>query len=245
MAKLPVAKSPGTNIVSIQERMRAEVATLAERTAPPSGDTISITQDKHFKLPNGTKHAGPMQLVIVDFISENRFYEGTYNPKSIVPPACFALGVVPTTMAPSKNAPNKQSDKCTSCPMNEFGSAENGKGKACKNTRVLAVLPIDADADTPLAILKVSPTGLKSFDGYVNAVAAKFNLPPMGVITEVSFDPGSEHASLRFSNPTPAGDALLTLAFSRKAEARNRLEVEPDVSQYVASKPKKATNGRR
>lgn len=245
MAKTAPAAKPGTNVVSLKERMKQEVATLSSRTAPPSGDNISITQDKHFKLPNGSKHPGPLSVIIVDFMSKNEFYEGAYDPNNMTSPACFAIGQTPTTMAPSPNAPVPQSKTCTGCPMNEFGSA--GKGKACKNMRVLAVLPPDADADEPLAIIKVSPTALKSFDGYVNSVAQKFGVPPLGVVTELSFDPNQTYATLRFGNPTPCSEDQLTVAFARKDEARKRLEVEPDVSRYVApvAKGKKVANGRR
>lgn len=244
MAKTAVATKPSTNVISLKDRMKQELATLASRTAAPSGDMIGITQDKHFKLPDGSKNPGPLSVIIVDFMSQNKFYEGAYDSKNIAPPACFAIGQTITTMAPSPNAPNPQSKACSGCPMNEFGSS--GNAKACKNTRVLAVLPPDADVDTPLAILSVSPSALKAFDSYINAVASKFELTSLGVVTDISFDPNVDYGSLRFGNPKPCTEEQLTIAYSRKEEARKRLEVEPDVSNYtpLAAKGKKVA-GRR
>lgn len=60
--------------------------------------------------------------------------------------------------------------------------------KACKNSRLLALLPVDADDETPIMVLKVSPTALKAFDSYVASVARSFQLPPLGVVTEIGFD---------------------------------------------------------
>ena len=60
-------KKTGTNIVSIQEAMKTQLAALADKTAPASGNNIRVTQDKHFMLPDGTKTPGPLQLVVVEF----------------------------------------------------------------------------------------------------------------------------------------------------------------------------------
>ena len=235
-----VAKKQSTAVVSIQERLRAEAAGIQERIGAPGGDVISITQDKYFKLPDGTKHGGPMDVVIVDFVSGNYFYENSFDPNNITPPACFSLGTNPTQMVPSENSPVRQSDTCAACPMNQFGS--DGKGKACKNNRLLALLPVDADNDTPVMVLKVSPTAIKAFDSYVASVARSFNLPPLGVVTEVCFDEAVTYASLRFKNPRP--NENIELAFNRRDEARARLMTEPDVSSYEAAPPPKKAPAR-
>lgn len=234
-----VAKKASGNIVSIADALKAQVASLAARVQAPTGASIRVTQDKQFMLPDGTKTPGPLQLVIVDFTSKNMFYEGAYDPKNISPPACFAIGNDVKSLAPSKNSPAPQASACDSCPMNQFGSA--GDGKACKNCRVMAVLPPDADADTPLWVLSTSPTANKGFDGYVGSVARAFELPPVGVITEVSFDPSVTYAKLQFGSPVP--NPNVEAHFARLEEAKAMLGAEPDVSGYVAKAKKPA--GRR
>lgn len=225
---LAVAKKASTSIVSIQEQLKAQAEQMAERTAPASGNTIRVTQDKMFLLPDGTKTSGPLELVIVDFISSNKFYEGAYDPKDVSPPACFAIGNKPNALVPSDNSPLKQASECSKCPMNQFGSA--GNGKACKNARVLAVLPPDADEDDPMWLLNVSPTALKAFDAYVGSIARSFSAPPVAVVTKVSFDENVTYASLRFSDPAP--NENLAVHFARQDEARDLLNAEPDVSQF-------------
>lgn len=243
----PTAKPKGTavavkgssNVVSIQEALRAQAAAMSEKTAPASGNYIRISPGK-FTLPDGTQTA-ELQLVVVDFASTNKFYEGAFDPKNITPPACFAIGTNPLKMAPSDNSPLKQAVDCQSCPNNQFGSA--GDGKACKNSRILAVLPPDADADTPMWLLATSPTANKGFDGYVSGVARVFQMPPVGVITTVSLDPSVTYAKLMFSDPQP--NPNLDVHFARQAEAKEMLAIEPDVSGYEAKKPAKKAAGRR
>jgi hypothetical protein len=230
---LAVTGKASSNIVSIKDALARELASLAGKTAPPGGDMIRM-KGKEFILPDGTKTPGPLDLVIVDFVSSNKFYEGAYDPNNITPPACFAIGDSPTTLVPSVNSPLKQSDSCATCPMNQFGSS--GKGKACSNARLLAVLPPDADADTPIWLLSVSPTALKGFDGYVNSVARQFQLPPVGVITSVGLNPNEAYPQLTFSDPQP--NTQVAEHFARKEEARTRLMTEPDVSAFEVPQPK-------
>jgi hypothetical protein len=146
-------------------------------------------------------------------------------------------------MAPSKNAPLAQATDCQSCPNNQFGS--DGNGKACKNSRVLAVLPPDADEDTPMWLLNVSPTALKGFDGYVANVVRVFQTPPIGVVTTVTFDDSVSFAKLVFSDPQP--NENIGAHFGRQEEAKALLAVEPDVSQFVsqAKAPARKAAGRR
>lgn len=224
-----VKKASSTAIVNIQEALKAQAAAMANRTSPATGNSIRVTQDKMFALPDGTKDAGPIDLVIVDFVSRNEFYEGAYDPNNIAPPVCFAIGDEPRSLAPSPNSPAPQSDTCANCNMNVFGSA--GNGKACKNTRVLAVLPPESDADTPLWQLKLSPTALKSFDGYVNNLA-RGGMVPVQMVTSVSFDPNSTWASLRFGDPQP--NPNLADHFARQGEAKEMLNREPDLTPRPA-----------
>lgn len=230
-----VAKKTSGNVVSIMDTLKAQAALMGSRVQAPTGASIRVTQDKQFLLPDGTKTPGPLELVIVDFTSKNMFYEGAFDPKNISPPACFALGNDIATMAPSKNSPVPQSSSCATCPMNQFGSA--GDGKACKNCRVLAVLPPDATEDTPLWLLSTSPTANKGFDGYVGQVARLFEMPPVGVVTTVSFDPSVTYAKLQFGTPVPNGN--VGIHFARQEEAKAMLGVEPDVSGFDKKAPPK------
>lgn len=244
-AKKPAAstavavKKTSTAIANIQDLLRKQAEENAGRVEPGGGKSIRIGQDKSFTLPDGTKTREPLQLVVVDFVSRNEYYEGAYNKDDIAPPNCFAIHPEPKQLAPSANSPDKQCDDCASCPMNQFGSAPTGAGKACKNTRTLAVLPPDADEETEIWTLKVSPTGIKSFDNFVSGVNRAFQLPPVGVVVTVAFSDAKDYPCLEFSDPQP--NENVAVHFSRQDEARDMITREPDVSSFGAEKPAKTS----
>jgi len=217
----------------INAEMAEEMAQLSKRLLAPTGDRVVVTAQKTFRFPDNTEIDNEFPAVIVDFVCANYYYTETYDRNNVTPAACFALGLEPAIMTPSPNAPDRQANTCASCWANAFGSA--GKGKACSNTRLLAILPTDADVNTSLVIMKVSPTAIKAFDGHVAAMARKYGVPVRHVITKISFSEDA-WASLRFSEVELASEDLVVIADSHKAEARIRLLTEPDTTPRVESK---------
>ena len=227
-------RKPATSgaVVNIKDAIAAQVAGMGERIQPPGGSQIKLAAGK-MTLPDGTTTPGPLEAVIVDFVSTNKFYENDYDKDNIESPVCFAIGTNPLKLVPSPNSPLPQAKTCAECPMNAFGS--KGKGKACKNERTAALLPPDADDDAPLWKLNVSPTGIKGFDAHVAGVLRTFQTIPVGVVTTISLDPNESYPKLIFSDPVP--NPNLAAHFARQAEAAEMLRVEPDVSGYGVEKP--------
>ena len=185
------------DVVNVQEALKKELAGMKDRVEPPSGYMIS-TKGKVFNLPNGSSSDGPLTCVVLDWATANTYFEGIYNPKDVKPPVCFAISAEPAKAAPSDKVPNKQAELCSDCPKNEWGSdPQGGKGKACKNTRRLLIVPIDATEKTPCWVISVSPTGLKYFDKYVNTLA-DMGTHPIEVATDISFEASDAFPSLRF-----------------------------------------------
>lgn len=226
-----------------------ELESLRSRLAAPSGDKVKF-DNKTFKLPDGST-ASEIDVVIVDFVYFNSYYESAYDSKNIVPPACFAIHPEPKQMAPSANSPEAQHETCSGCWANEFGSAKVGAGKACGNRVHIAVLPRDAKSETPFWILDISPTAIKGFSSYINSVLNVFKRPPYGVVTKVSFDQNSKYDVAVFSDPIlldgddPEDVALFNIIRERRDEARQRLLTEPDVSAFKSANDAPAPAGRR
>ena len=107
---------------------------------------------------------------------------------------------------------------------------------------MLAVLPPDADDETEIWTLKVSPTAIRAFDGIVSSVNRAFQLPPVGVVVTVGFDDTKDYPSLTFSDPQP--NSNVAVHFARQDEAREMIQREPDVSSFGAEKPAKATKAK-
>lgn len=225
-----VAKAKVQLPANLKQDMQDELEQFKTRLAAPTGNRIG-TEEKIFTLPNGDT-SDMLRVIIVDFVAYNAYYDKPYNSNQIVPPNCFALGLEPASMVPSDNSPEPQSGSCAACWANQFKSSPNGAGKACQNTRLLALIEPEGDIDSPIMILKVSPTALKNFDAYVAGVARSFQRPPRGVITEITFDANLKYPSLRFGNPEACTPEQMALAYARREAAMERLMVEPDVSTF-------------
>ena len=237
MAATPRAKA---NLpVNYEEQLAKESAEISKRISAPTGDRIRFNMNKAFITPDGMEGEA-LEVVIVDFVSSNLFYDGPFDRDNPQPPGCFAIGTEPSLLVPSPSSPNKQAETCSSCPNNQFGSANNGKGKACKNTRLLALVPASAldnpKEEAPIWILSVPPTSMKAFDTYVGTLAAKHRTVPVGVVTSITLDTANSWASPRFNVIRPLKGTELGVFMPRREEANQRLVAEPDVTQYTPPK---------
>ena len=207
---------------SIQDELKAELATLKDRVEPPSGFAITL-KGKVFTLPDGSSSDGPLTCVILDWVTANVYFEGIYNPKDVQPPVCWSISDKPAEMKPSGKASKPQGANCKDCKQNEWGSG-SGKGKACKNTRRLLVVPANANENTPCWTITVSPTGLKHFDKYINMMA-DMGKHPLEVLTDISFEESEAYPSLRFKASDVHGN--LELMWKLKENGQSILHMEP------------------
>jgi hypothetical protein len=210
----------------LKAEFAADALEIKNRLGQPSGDYIGISRNKTFVMPGTDEEAPMLRAVILDWVSVNQFYEGKYDAKNIRPPVCASIGVLVPEMKALPNSPKKQFDGlCEKCPQNQWGS--DGSGKACKNQRLLAVLPVADQAEGPLMLVKVSPTGIKYFDKYAAMVAnTNADVPHVvSMITTIYFDESADYSSLRFRAEGLNPDVVV--AAGRRKEARQRLLVEP------------------
>lgn len=240
MANAPAKRGAASNAL-VTQNFADDMAELKSRLAAPTGDKIKV-EDKQFKLPSGDI-LDFLDIVIVDFVYYNSYYESSYVKGEFVPPTCFALAAEPTGMSPSDNSPDCQSGVgCAGCWANQFGS--NGKGKACQNRLLIAVLPTNATAETPLAILDLSPTAVKPFSSYIASVARGLQRPPYAVVSHVECNPAVKYDVIQFSEPQAIENMeFVMMVKGRKEEARQRLMTEPDTSAAKAANdpPKKSS----
>ncbi len=215
-------------IVDIRAKIANELAQVKETVAPPSGFNISL-KNKKFTLPDGASSDGPMRCVVLDYRSMNLYYTGVYNANDPKPPTCFALGRKLDELKPSDNAPEPNAENCNECSYNQWKSdPQGGNGKACKNTRRLAVIAEDADETTKPMILTVSPSGIKSFDGFVTALEKK-GVIPMQVAVDVSFDDSVTYPKLEFDEFSTTMHGKDEFFWAKREEAQDLLDREPEV----------------
>ncbi len=100
------------------------------------------------------------------------------------------------TIAPHDQAPEKQSPGCHDCQWNKFGTAEKGRGKACKNSRRMGLIHVDDlkkdPKDWTVAFLKIPPTSLPGWAAYVRQLNEMAGRPAYTVVTEVAVVPDTK-----------------------------------------------------
>lgn len=208
----------------IKAKIAAEAKNLRNQVQAPGARSISV-KGKVFTFPNGQSTQDPIEVVILDFRNYNRYYTAAYNEQKPEPPACFAINSMIDQMAPHEDVAKPVHDTCVGCPMNQWGSApRGGKGKACRNTVRLAVIPPDAKADDEALILNVSPTGLRSWSTLVATYEA-IQQHPMEYVTKVSFDPNAAYPSLVFASLRPFEN--LEIAWAIRERSQQALDAPP------------------
>lgn len=204
----------GTALVTYQEKRAAAAASYVSQTrAPPQGDLLSI-KGGLFQL--GEDVLGDQLIVcVLQSIWENTYFQGKYVEGVPQAPTCYAYGRSAEEMAPHPSMAEHpdhfvpQSNDCATCPMNEWGSAETGRGKACQNRERLALIPagqytprprsrdFDLDLfdgvteegrshfrDADALVLKLPVTSVGNWNEYVRKLAA-LGQPPYGVATRI------------------------------------------------------------
>lgn len=201
-----------------------------------------------------------MAVVILDGLLENVYYEGEYNAEVPSGPKCFAFGKDEATMRPHQicvDGGTAQSDVCKGCPHNEWGSAARGKGKACRNTQRLALIPagtLDAtgrfEADAPeaweqaaIGYLRLPLTSVKGYAGYVRQIAASQRRPPYGVITKVQVVPDNKTMfRILFTCLGLVGAQYREAVTARHTEAVNAIDFP--YQAWTEPQPRQASQGK-
>lgn len=236
-APLGSAKS----LTTIEQEMAADLATIKQAINAPGGNKIKTQPNGDFILPDGSNIGPEMQIVVVDFVSHNKFYDAPYNPGNPTPPACYAMGKDINAMKPEADSPQMQHGDCRTCPLNQFGSGSNGKSKACKNSRILAVLVVDpenpktmTDPAAPIYIFEMPPTSIQAFDGAVSSITRSLGLPVKAILTATA-TPAGTFAKITFNDPMP--NPNYALHYSRKGEVQDVLFRKPDFEAAAARAP--------
>jgi hypothetical protein len=177
-----------------------------------------------------------LEVIVVAAAFRNVWYAGKFDPNNIVNPNCFALSLDESGMVPDEVVAQKPHTSCAGCPKNEWGSDPGGgRGKACKQSRRLVMLPADcatkpeADVMTAeFAKMDIPVTSVKNYSSYVNAVAASTNRPTFAIVTEISTSPDVKTQFKVNFKPMRLIDNMESLtAIMKRIDSAQALALEP------------------
>lgn len=191
-----IVKAAPAALASWEAELEKDAAEGAAQEQLPTGSFVSI-RGGIMSIGGSPIKDNKVQVVILDHVYENAHYAGDYDPEAPQPPSCYAFGRNEEEMKPHEKASKPEADACLGCDKNVFGSAEKGKGKACKNTRRLALISADnlnagSIRDGELVYLKLPVTSTKGWALYVKGLAALYKRPAYAVVTEVAVVPDAK-----------------------------------------------------
>lgn len=171
-----------------------------------------------------------LDCIIIGAMRENQYFPERYDPNNIQPPLCWALSVEPEGMGPDPDLVTEaQATSCNDCPKFEWGTDPNGgRGKACKEKRRLALLPVSALKDgvlqAEMALLTVPVMSVANWSAYVNKLKAAVDRPAWAVITTVAVvpDPRSQFR-ITFNMAGMVEESMLGDLLRKKSEAEAML----------------------
>lgn len=262
-AKKPAA-SKSTSVVKWDEELARQAEVAAGMEANTGGGQFfglksGVLTWQDAPLPNNQ-----MAVVILDSILENVFYEGAYDPDVPQGPTCFAFGREEKTLAPHQlvldgsNQMCGASGLCDGCEMNEFGSADVGRGKACRNTRRLAMIPagtfnaagkleliddVEHFEATAIGFMKLPVMSVKGYASFVKQVAGALKRPPFGIVTKVKVIPDAKSQfRVTFEPIMNLPDDVMGAIMARHEEAMATIDFpyQPN-DEEAPAKPKRGT----
>ncbi len=153
---------------------------------------------------------GPRNSIEVVILKANKnlskiWYEQGYVEGSDAPPDCSSAG----GLQPDQGVPKPQSTFCANCPRNAWGTAANGgKGKACGDSRRLAIVPLPDIKNEALGgplLLRVPAASLQDLAAFDQKYSQQ-GYPYFAIGVRIAFDPAESFPKFQFTAVRPLND---------------------------------------
>lgn len=213
----------GTSLINYEEKWQQKAERAVEHEPLTGGQWLSV-KGGQLMIGEQVMPGNQAMVVVLDSVMENTFYGVRFDADNPMPPICYAMARGGDELFPHldmqkdpyfepQNWDGNYVAGCQGCPKNEWGSADQGKGKACQNRRRLTLIPAgfyspkkgsrDFDEeifDDPkhyksaeVAFFKLPVTSVSNWAKYVNQLAGGPRRPPFGVITRIYLEPHAVH----------------------------------------------------
>lgn len=215
-------------LANLEKQLAKEISEqkneLAKSIRQNTGSKIS-TMGKMFTFPDGRTDQGPINVIIIGWKRIYTYYPDQYDSQNKKPPSCYAIGMAEADMKPGDDVPNPEALSCEGCANNVFGSAQVGKGKACKNKYRVAVISPDAEVtdtmsldEIPVYYIEVSPTGLGAFGNYIQSFLDN-NEHPISFISQIGFNRNLTYPSLVFQAGPKSSNLQVAMGLRERGDA--------------------------
>lgn len=178
---------------SVSQEMEGLDLSFERIKIPSAGSTV-------FEVPgedDDTDTVKEFSAVILHHHTLNAFYKTKYTGGNN-PPDCGSFDGITGEGDPGGS--------CAACPYNQFGSADEGNGKACKNRRRIYVL---REGEVFPLLLSLPTGSLKEFTKYIKRLLSK-GRKSNSVVTRFSLQKATSGGGVVYSQAQFAIDRPLT-----------------------------------
>lgn len=212
-AKKAAPPSKTTALATWDEELAKYAAAAAKTEESAAGGQFFSIKGAQLTWNDAPIANNTLAAIVLDSVLENVYYTEEYDVDTPQSPTCFAFGRDDKTITPHQTvvdagqAQYGAAEQCAGCQWNEFGTADKGKGKACRNVRRLALLAagsFDAqgrfqmfeDHETfesaTFGFLKIPVTSVKGYASYVKTIAETLKRPPWAIVTKITVKPDAK-----------------------------------------------------
>ena len=195
MSKELVVKEDNFMILSmdtdIAQAMSEEMDGLQidfDRVKIPTGGGLA------FEVPGDDPDSPDMEKeligVIIDHHPVNAYWENKFEGQNN-PPNCSSMDG-----RQGFNSETGEIRNCKTCPLNQFGSADDGRGKACKNMHRVYLLR--SGEMFPL-LITLPPTSIKPLSNYIAKRVLAKGKRTTDVITKISLKKAQNSSGITYS----------------------------------------------
>lgn len=228
---------PGTQVILWEQEMKAAAVKQAAGEKVFEGFKKINVQSGFMMIDGEPVKDNTLDVIVLAAVPLNEYYSTAYNPAKPTVPDCYAYGDPKAEdpeegMAPG-DVEDQQSTKCDGCEKNVFGSADTGRGKACKNVRRLLVMTddsLDNMKDAEERSLSIPVMSVANWAKYVkNVLGDEIGRPYYGVVTTISVkpDPKSQYRMHFAFKELINFDQDLWAAMKAKTEAAMKAIIAP------------------
>lgn len=208
-----------------------------DRVKIPSGGGLA------FEVPGDDPDSPEMEKelvgVIIDHHPINVYYAAAYSGGN-APPDCASEDGKFGVGTPGGN--------CATCPLNQWGSAGDGRGKACQNKRRIYLL---RDGDLFPVLLTLPSTSIRNFSDYVAKRVLSKGYRSYEVLTKITLKRATSATGISYSQAQFALAGRLDAETAKRAmdmaagiKAYTRaVAIQADDADYVITKDAKHDDG--
>lgn len=261
--KTPLAKAAGTEIANWDEELAkyAQAAAASEANAGSGLQSFSLKAGV-LSLDDNAMPNNEMAVVILDHCFENVFYLEDYDPDNPSSPSAYALGHDEEELRWSEDSIAELDDEekiagelCSDTSIDQWGSADKGRGKACRNLRRLLMIPAGTinkktgefdmvtDEDhykaAKAVFMKLPPTSTTNWSNYVKQLNNSLRRPPFAVATRIKVVPDQKtQFKVTFEALEEMPAQLFGTLLKRHKDAEVLIMQPYDMSEREAPAPK-------